>query len=73
MEKVVTARKDYQCCYCDRTIAKGEKHVYMEGRTSRIINRHQVGIWFWKARLCEEGKCCKAEDYEVYQEMPSEL
>lgn len=77
MDKIIKTRKEHKCGYCDKTIPKGTKAFYMEGKdpvyepdkTDLImgLDGKQVGIKYWKVWYCndDENPCpsCAAGDF----------
>lgn len=60
MDKIVTARKEHQCVYCERTIRKGKKHQFGKTRAPRYAKDDlacdfQIGIEYAEWRLCLKG------------------
>jgi hypothetical protein len=68
-EKVVTARKEYECVFCGRLIKKGQKHNFGKTRAPRFSKddngflEQQIGIEYVDWRLClRDDPECKEGD-----------
>ena len=60
MDKIVTTRKDHECCYCRRVIPKGSKALYIEGKEPRYDDEFedQIGIKYYRVWLCHNDPVC---------------
>ena len=58
-DKIVKARKDYKCAFCDSDIKKGDHHQYGKTRTPKFDdNDDQIGIEYAEWRLCLDNEKC---------------
>jgi hypothetical protein len=67
MKKIVTARKEYSCDYCNSLIKKGDKYIFGEGRDPKydgdnIDNLKQTGIAYYRYRICLRHKRYKLKE-----------
>lgn len=55
--KKVTARKEHQCCECDRTILKGETYEYVSGVWSGKFSTYKTCLRCIEVRekFCPDG------------------
>lgn len=69
--KIVKARKEWQCCYCDRKIKIGQLHQVYKTRAPRYSKGDQygegpqIGIEYIEYRLCLNTDESCIEEYLV--------
>ena len=56
MEKIVKARKNWECDSCEGSINIGEMCLLGRGREPRdddgYYEQKQIGIWYYEYRIC---------------------
>lgn len=80
MEKLIKARKDHKCNYCDQTIKKGEVYEYIECRGPKYAPSEdpeydgpQIGIFYDKFRKhhplmnCHWPQQCKQGNHSIVE------
>ena len=65
MDKIVKTKTEHKCGYCEKTIPKGIKAFYMDGKdpvyeldeyeAANGLDGKQVGIKYWKVWYCFNG------------------